>query len=220
MRKTVVAVFAHPDDEAFGPGGTLAKFSKTHDVYIICATCGERGFNALAKTNKKLGDVRIKELLSSAKILGIKEVFFLNFEDGTLSNSIYHQLASAIEEKVLKLNPSTIITFEQRGVSGHVDHITVSMATTFVAKKLRKTNKLYYYFYTHHMSNPIAKDYFIYFPKGYKASQADWENDIAEVWDIKLRAIKAHRSQINDANRLIGILEKLPKKEHFLKFKR
>lgn len=219
MRKTVVAVFAHPDDEAFGPGGTLAKFAKTHDVYIICATCGERGQNSLSKAHKKLSDIRIKELLSSAEILGVKKVFFLNYKDGSLSNNIYHELASKIEEKLLELAPSTIITFEERGVSGHIDHITISFVTTFVAKKLKQSSKLYYYYFTQEISGPMEKDYFIYFPKGHKASKADMKVDIKDVWDTKIKAMKAHKSQIHDANRLIGILEKLPKEEHFLKFR-
>lgn len=41
MKNKLVCVFAHPDDEAFGPGGTIAKFSKTHAVYILCITRGE-----------------------------------------------------------------------------------------------------------------------------------------------------------------------------------
>ncbi|MBP9816108.1 PIG-L family deacetylase [Candidatus Woesebacteria bacterium] len=40
----IVAIFAHPDDEAFGPGGTLAKLSNEHDVYIICVTSGDKSY--------------------------------------------------------------------------------------------------------------------------------------------------------------------------------
>ena len=46
-RPSLVAIFAHPDDEAFGPAGTLKIYSKTHDIHLICATRGEAGENHL-----------------------------------------------------------------------------------------------------------------------------------------------------------------------------
>src|SRR3989344_3139536 len=111
MKKVLVAIFAHPDDEAFGPSGTLAKFSKTHDVYILCATGGEAGKNSLSKTEKKLSDIRKKELLASAKILGVKKIYFLGFEDGALSNNLYHKLAVKIKNKLVELKPEIVIAF-------------------------------------------------------------------------------------------------------------
>lgn len=77
MKRSVVAVFAHPDDEAFGPGGTLAKFAKTSDVYLITVTGGEAGQNSLKKAEKKLSEIRKEELLNASKILGVKKSFFL-----------------------------------------------------------------------------------------------------------------------------------------------
>ncbi|MBI2637373.1 MAG: PIG-L family deacetylase, partial [Candidatus Sungbacteria bacterium] len=56
-KKTIVAIFAHPDDEAFGPAGTLAKLALAHDVYVICATKGEAGDKTYAE-GRKLGAVR------------------------------------------------------------------------------------------------------------------------------------------------------------------
>src|SRR6266404_8429920 len=112
MKKTVVAIFAHPDDEAFGPGGTLAKLSKDYEVYLLCATKGEAGKNSEAGTNNQnLGKVRENELINAAKILGIKKVYFLDFVDGTLSNNLYHQLASKIKKHLEELRPEIIITF-------------------------------------------------------------------------------------------------------------
>ena len=86
-QSSLVAVFAHPDDEAFGPAGTIAKLARSHDIYLLCATKGD------AQGNTNLGQIRQKELLESARILGVKKVYFLGFADGTLSNSLYHILS-------------------------------------------------------------------------------------------------------------------------------
>ncbi len=218
MRKTVVAVFAHPDDEAFGPGGTIAKFSLTHDVYLLCVTNGAAGQNGLTKTQKTLSEIRKLELLDSAKILGIKKVFFLGFGDGTLSNNLYHELASKIKKKLIELMPEIVITYEPHGVSGHIDHITVSLATTFVVKKLEFVKDLLYFCLTDHQR--IQPDeYFIYFPDGYKHSEIDRTFDTSSVWNTKVTAMKAHKSQKKDCDIILKALEKLPKKEYFLRFK-
>src|SRR6185312_17447051 len=95
-KKLVVGIFAHPDDETFGPGGTLCKFAEEgNEVYIICATSGE---TATGVKDKKLGEERRIELKNSAEILGIKKVFFLDFQDGDLSNNLYHEIASKVEK--------------------------------------------------------------------------------------------------------------------------
>src|SRR3989344_4769755 len=141
MKQKIVCVFAHPDDEAFGPGGTIAEFSKTHNVYIICATKGEAGgFDH----EKNIAGIREKEMLASAKILGVREVRFLGFIDGKLCNEIYHQLADKITKYLEKIQPETLLTFEPRGVSGHIDHVTVSMVTSYVFERLSFVKKLLY----------------------------------------------------------------------------
>ena len=94
--KPIVGVFAHPDDEAFGPGGTLASFAKERDVYTICVTNGDAGQNSSGKT-KELAQIRRDELLASAEVLGIKKVFFLDYKDGTLCNNLYHEIAGKIQ---------------------------------------------------------------------------------------------------------------------------
>jgi LmbE family N-acetylglucosaminyl deacetylase len=218
MKKAVVAVFAHPDDEAFGPGGTLAKLAKTCEVYIITVTGGEKGKNSLKKTEEKLSNIRKKELLEATKILGVKKVFFLGYEDGMLSNSLYHEIASKIDKKLKELKPETVITFEPRGVSGHIDHIAVSLITTFVVKRLHFIKELLYHCILENQSKNM-NDYFIYFPKGYKKSKIDKVVDIKDVWEIKKEAMLAHKSQIHDAKRILKQTEKLPKEEYFLKFK-
>lgn len=216
QNRVVVAVFAHPDDEAFGPSGTIAKLSKTHDVYVLCATRGEAGKSETVEKN--LANVRSKELLKSAKILGVKKVFFLGFVDGMLSNSLYHALASKIESKLLLLRPQKVITLEPRGISGHIDHITVSFVTTYVFYRLPFIKELHYYCISE--ENRVNIDnYFIYFPPGYKKNEIDQVINIQKEWPTKVKAMMAHKSQVHDAKLILRRLEKLPKEEYFLVLK-
>jgi len=210
QNRVVVAIFAHPDDEAFGPSGTITKLAKTHDIYVLCATRGEAGGNL-----KNIGKVREKELRCSAQILGVKEVYFLGFADGTLSNSLYHRLAAKIEQKLKLLKPQTVLTFEPRGISGHIDHITVSLATTYVFYKLPFVQKLLYFCISEE-ERKLIKDYFIYFPPGYQKSQIDQIVDVSDVWDTKVASMLCHKSQIADAKRILKMRQKFPKVEYFL----
>ena len=212
-RKTIVAIFAHPDDEAFGPSGTIATLAQTHDVYLLCTTRGEAGQND--GNHKHLGRIREKELRTSAKILGVKKVYFLGFIDGTLSNSLYHSLAKKIEQKLKIIKPETIISFEPRGVSGHIDHITVSLVTTFVFKKLPFVKTLMHYCIDKKAAAKMS-DYFIYFPPGYSRNEIDRIENIEKVWEIKKRAMLAHKSQAKDAKRILNRVKGLPKEEYFL----
>ena len=80
-------VFAHPDDETFSSGGTIAKLtSMGHKVNLATATRGEEGMvgDPPITTKEKIGEVREQELRNAAKILGISKIYFLGFWDGRL----------------------------------------------------------------------------------------------------------------------------------------
>lgn len=197
---------AHPDDEAFGPAGSLIHFSKTHDIYLLCATNGNSA-------------ERKGELLRSAKILGIKKVDCLNFTDGGLCNNNYHQLAAAIDKKLRFYRPETVLTFEPKGISGHLDHVAVSLVTTFVVKKLKFVKRLLYFCElesTMKLMRENFGEYFIYVPPGYSREEINLVIDTEAYWPQRLKAMAAHRSQRGDSNRIVKTLTILPKREHFL----
>lgn len=211
LKKTnnIVAIFAHPDDEAFGPSGTLIKLARQNDLYILCATRGENGGD-----HEKLAEIRSGELKKSARLIGAKGVYFLGFKDGTLSNSIYHQLAAKIEKHLKRIKPEILITYEPQGISGHIDHITVSMVTTFVFTKLPFVKTLMYYCLLEENKEQL-KDYFIYFPPGYKKTDIDEVVNVEDVWELKVKAMYQHKSQIADAKRILKRKKNLPKEEYF-----
>jgi len=217
--RPVVGIFAHPDDEAFGPSGTLAQFARDgRDVYIICVTKGDAGENH-SDEDGDLKIIREDELRASAKELGVKDVFFLNFKDGTLSNNIYHDVADALQKKLEELQPEIVITLENRGISGHLDHIAVSFITTYVFKKSSFIKELWYFCVTEEAQKVIGKhlgDYFVYIPPGYKKEDVTKTIDVSSVWEQKKAAMLKHESQRPDVEANLQSAQELPKEENFI----
>ncbi len=230
MIRKILAVFAHPDDEAFGPGGTLAKYAHTGtEVHLLCATRGESGQwseESKKKHNTKIfhgtsfqvHHVREQELKNSAKILGISDLQFLDFIDGELCNNIYHKLADKIIKKIREFKPQVIVTLERLGVSGHLDHIAVSMITTFAYLKTTEASKLYYECMTrdYRIKEKRLDDYFIYFPEGYDKDQITTTIDWSQYWNQKKEAMQQHQSQLKDVNNILKSLENRPKVDYFI----
>jgi LmbE family N-acetylglucosaminyl deacetylase len=139
----------------------------------------------------------------------------LGYKDGSLSNSLYHEIAGKIQQIIDHLNPDTLLTFDQLGISGHIDHITVSLICSYLYRENNNIKKLLYYGELAEVIEPMRKDYFIYMPVGYQKSDVDKVVDISQVWDIKLQAIRAHQSQSHDGEEIIKNAQKFPRAEYF-----
>jgi LmbE family N-acetylglucosaminyl deacetylase len=167
---------------------------------------------------RDLGEIRREELKKSAHILGIKEVFFLGYKDGTLSNNLYHEVADKIQAILEKLQPEIILTMENRGVSGHLDHIAVSMISSYVFEHMPSIKEIWYYALTEALRGN-RPPYFIYFPPGYEKTDITKVIDINSVWDQKVEAMRQHKTQAQDMDRLLGQFAKFPKEENFITVK-
>lgn len=214
MRKNILCVIAHPDDEAFGPSGTLALLSKKHNVHIVCVTDGASDVR-FHPMGEKLAAIRSKELQQSAKIIGTKSVHFLSYKDGSLCNNLYHEIAKKIEELCESLDVRLLITQEPRGVSGHLDHVALSMISTFVYEKRLSIDAVWYSCITREVRASIP-NYFIHFPDGYDRKDIDLIVDISAVMDQKIAAIKCHASQAQDVARILSRMPNFPQEECFL----
>lgn len=143
-QKILVSVLAHPDDETFGMGGTLAKYSQEGvDVYLICATRGEVGEmdQKYMQGFKTPSERREYELRCAAKKLGIKEVFFLNYLDSGMPGAEQNnnpqslwaapvqEVAEKIHALLVTLKPQVVLTFDPIGGYRHPDHIRIYEAT-------------------------------------------------------------------------------------------
>jgi len=213
MKKRVLALFAHPDDEAFGPGGTLALWALAGlEIKLVCVTRGEAGNN---HTQEATGRVRERELLKSADILGINEVEFLEFQDGEIGNNRMLELIEKFGKEIKRFKPERLITFGLNGVSGHIDHVAVAGAATKAFDKTGVAKSLYYYQESKNISCQMA-NYFIHFPEGIERDQADEVVDVSSVWEQKLRAMRAHQSQSEDVEAILKMNKNEPREELFL----
>jgi LmbE family N-acetylglucosaminyl deacetylase len=144
VRPTLLAVLAHPDDESFGIGGTLARYAWSGaEVHLICATGGELGDveASLLEGYASVAERRKAELDCAAKALGLASVTMLGYRDsgmaGTPANEHPEALAaqelSAVAARVAtairRLRPQVVITFDPIGGYRHPDHIAMHQAT-------------------------------------------------------------------------------------------
>jgi len=150
MPKTILAVLAHPDDESFGLGGTLALYArKGYYTYLICATRGEAGTVDPEHLNgfKDTAELRTQELDRAAKILGLKEVFFLDYRDSGMPgteenkhpdaqiNRSIDEVAGRVVRYIRELKPDVVLTFDPIGGYKHPDHIHIHKATVLAFEK-------------------------------------------------------------------------------------
>lgn len=128
--KRILCVFAHPDDESMGMGGTIARYaSEGVDVSLVCATRGERGWFGPEDGNPglvKLGQLREGELRQAAEILGIHAVHFLDYTDGDLDRVEPLEAIGRIANHIRTIQPQVVVTFPPDGNYGHPDHIAIS----------------------------------------------------------------------------------------------
>lgn len=127
--QSLLVVLAHPDDESFPIGGTLAKYAAegTH-ITLICATRGEAGIPWTSPP--ETAAIRERELRAAASILGVAEVRFLDELDGMLFQADHAKIIARLAAAMRELSPDVVITFGPDGISGHADHLAVHHLTT------------------------------------------------------------------------------------------
>lgn len=142
-QKRLLVVVAHPDDETFGMGGTIAHYTHAGvEVQLVCATRGEVGeveAENLAGFDS-VGDLREHELTCAANVLGIREVHYLGYRDSGMPGSPENdhpralvqasldEVAEKIARIIREVKPQVVLTFDPIGGYRHPDHIAVHKA--------------------------------------------------------------------------------------------
>lgn len=138
MKKIIFAIFAHPDDEAFGPAGTLLSETRNGtELHLILLTSGNAGTNP--DNHLDLGAVRLQEWEAAGKLMGAAGMHYLGYKDGQLNNlamleaseRITHLIASIIEAAPAD-SEIELLTNDLNGITGHIDHIVAARTACYV----------------------------------------------------------------------------------------
>ena len=165
----ILAIGPHPDDIEVGCAGTLIKYAqKGHNIFLLLISRGEMGGE---------GEVRYKEQMKAADVIGAREVFWAGLKDTEVvekGNEIIH----AVEGYIKKIQPNFI--FVNSFDDTHQDHRTVNRSVLSAARYVRNVM-----FYEVPTTNSFTPNIFV---------------DIGSVLDMKLEALKAHTSQVMKTN--------------------
>lgn len=202
--RRVLAIMAHPDDPEFFAGGTLAAWASCGaEVYVLILTDGSKGSDDPAMTPDALVAIRQQEQRAASAAEGVKDVFFLGYVDGELvstSPQIQRDVVRVIRQlrpdAVLTLDPSLVFTDDGRIT--HSDHRAAGQIAVDVAK-IAAGNRFYFpELLAEGLEPHQVREVYIASP----TAQPNYEVDITDCLEKKIAALKAHRSQIKDMDRL------------------
>lgn len=244
---TIVAIFAHPDDEVFLVGGTLSKHAREGRVVAVCATRGELGEirDPTLADRENLGEVREGELRTAYGLLGVHDVRFLGYRDSGMDgtdgnhdarafmNADPQEAVGRIVEILREVGPAAVITFEETGGYGHPDHLAIHQFVTEAFNAASDPNKY------PELGDPIEPGRLFYagFPRSMmkrmfsQAQEADHDasvfnevdieklglpddavhvvTDVADSFDIKRSAMRAHGTQYQEDGPLSQVPEEM-----------
>lgn len=212
---TILAVWAHPDDDIFQTAGLMAAAADNGQrVVDVTATRGEGGsMDEERWPPERMGEVRTDELLRSLEVLGVKEHHFL---EGPVDIDMQTPLDPAGADQVRKImqevDPDTVLTFGPEGMTGHVAHQDVSRWTGEAFDAVARPGaRLYHTVFPKSLADTWLEklEPFDIFLPGTPWIVADEELDIGlelspDLLDRKLRSLKEHASQIEGLLEVFG----------------
>jgi LmbE family N-acetylglucosaminyl deacetylase len=193
-----MVIVAHPDDAEFGSAGTVARWIREGKevVYVIC-TSGDKGTSDLSQSPAELAEIRRAEQQAAARVLGVKEVVFLGYEDGLLVNSI--QLRRDLVRQVRRFKPDVVICpdptsrwYGQQYLN-HPDHRAAGDAALDAVYPSARDPHVFTELLAEGLEPHKVREVYIV-----SRENADIWVDISETICQKIAALSEHASQIGD----------------------
>ena len=192
----ILAAFAHPDDESFGPAGTLAQATHNgHIVSLLTMTHGESGSLGISNilSSAELAKCRSQELKKAARKLGIQLVQIHDLPDKRLQHIPEQHGIDIIRQEIQRFKPDIMITYHDNTISGHPDHLVVTKWTLHAVMSTQNSPRLFLFGLDQKQTSMVTFRKLIPITDGEVTHRINVENFIND----KIVAIRCHKSQID-----------------------
>ena len=189
----LLVISPHPDDCEFGIAGTVARLTKESNmvVYVIC-TNGDKGTVDMSLTSEMLIKVRDKEELAAAKILGVKETVFLGYPDQGLEDC--DEFRRDLVRVIRRYKPDVVATCDPyRKYMNHRDHRIAGIVTADAVYPFSRDHLSYPELIKEGLDMHKVKEMWFW-----GSEDSNFKQDITNTIDLKLEALKCHKSQLGD----------------------
>ena len=187
----LMVISPHPDDCEFGVAGTVAKLTGEgkNVVYVIC-TNGDKGTSDRTLTPEKLAKIREKEQLAAAKVLGVKETVFLKYPDQEIEDC--HDFRRNLVRVIRKYKPFAVATSDPyRKYMWHRDHRITGIVAADAVFPYSRDHLAYPELLEQGLEpHKVSEMWF------WGSDEPNYKQDITGTFDIKLKALRCHKSQV------------------------
>lgn len=225
MKKILIGIFAHPDDEAFGAAGTLYMETQAGtELHLIALTAGDAGMNPDNVPN--LAETRLQEWHKAGELIGASEMYHLGYKDGKLCNldhlTVTDEIIRITEEAVDGEENVEVefMSMDLNGVTGHIDHIVAARSACLAFYRLRdrgfpmKRIRLACW----PGSDSVNTD-FVFMEPGRRSDEITETIDAREHVERVYEIMRAHHSQRSDGESHIARLGDNVAINHFIVLK-
>jgi LmbE family N-acetylglucosaminyl deacetylase len=194
----LLAVFAHPDDETFRPGGTLALLALSGvRIHLLTATRGQAGSSGDPPlcTLEELPAVRERELRCACATLGIQPPRLLDYADAHLQEADTETMITQILSVMNEVRPQVLLSFGPDGLSGHPDHIVIGQWTNEAFRRSEEIAALY----TVAVPQSLAQKLDMRQVHPVADEAIALTVNVSSVWETKLTAMRCHATQLSSS---------------------
>jgi LmbE family N-acetylglucosaminyl deacetylase len=197
-----MVIVAHPDDAEFGPAGTAARWiDEGSQGWLVCCTSGDQGGDDPDADPLVLAALREAEQRSAAAVIGYAGVTFLHQPDGALANDLplrellVREIRTFRPDAVLATDPDTL--FYKGGGINHTDHRAAGMAAVDAVYPAARNPMAFPSLARSGLAPQRVRRLYLFW-----SARADTWVDVSSTLERKLEALRAHASQIHDADGL------------------
>jgi LmbE family N-acetylglucosaminyl deacetylase len=204
--RRALVVAAHPDDPDFGAAGTAAAWTKEGwEFYYLVCTDGSKGTDSHEISSQELIRVRREEQRDAARILGVKDVFFLDYQDGELSYT--REFLGDVVRYIRRLKPDAVFTHDPTALFhgsefvNHSDHRCTGLVTVDAVYPTARDHLNFPVHAAEGLEPHKALELYCW-----SSNEANFDVEITDFLDVKIEALLAHRSQFGNREEFINFV--------------